>query len=231
MKFYESISLAFSAVLAHKLRSFLTLLGIIFGVATVIVVVSMVEGFNKHFNDKIADLGSNAFVVNKMGIVTSLQEWIDRNKKNKDIKLDDYHALLEHPTFVKDAAALMRRRGNIKRDTQTLQDIDISGVTANMVDIDTVKVDQGRYFTPTEDEHSRYVCFIGYGIADQLFAGVDPLEKELKIEGLPFRIVGVAQEMGTRSEEHTSELQSHSDLVCRLLLEKKKNKIKKTNNL
>src|SRR5436190_13048689 len=197
MKFYESISLAFSAVLAHKLRSFLTLLGIIFGVATVIVVVSMVEGFNKYFNDKIADLGSNAFVVNKMGIVTSLQEWIDRNKKNKDIKLEDYHALLEHPTYVKDAAAMMRRRGNIKRDTQTLQDIDISGVTANMVDIDTVKVDQGRYFTPTEDEHSRYVCFIGYGLADQLFAGVEPLEKELKIEGLPFRIVRVAQEMGT----------------------------------
>lgn len=197
MKFYESVTLALSAVLAHKLRSFLTLLGIIFGVATVIVVVSMVEGFNKYFNDKIADLGSNAFVVNKMGIVTSLQEWIDRSKKNKDIKLDDYHAILEHPTYVRDAAALMRRRGEIKRDTQTLQDIDISGVTANMVDIDTIKVDQGRYFTATEEEHSRYVCFIGSGIADQLFPSVDPIEKELKIGGLPFRIVGIAQEMGT----------------------------------
>jgi len=197
MKFYESVTLALSAILAHKLRSFLTLLGIIFGVATVIVVVSMVEGFNKYFNDKIADLGSNAFVVNKMGIVTSLQEWIDRSKKNKDIKLDDYHAILEHPTYVRDAAALMRRRGDIKRDTQTLQDIDISGVTANMVDIDTIKVDQGRYITSTEEEHSRYACFIGYGIADQLFPSVDPIDKEIKIQGLPFRVVGVAQEMGT----------------------------------
>jgi putative ABC transport system permease protein len=197
MKFYESVTLALSAILAHKLRSFLTLLGIIFGVATVIVVVSMVEGFNKYFNDKIADLGSNAFVVNKMGIVTSLQEWIERSKKNKDIKLDDYHAVLEHPTYVRDAAALMRRRGSIKRDTQTLEDIDISGVTANMIDIDTIKVDQGRYFTTTEEEHARYACFIGYGIADQLFPSVDPVDKEIKIEGLPFRIVGVAQEMGT----------------------------------
>ena len=84
MKFIESVALAFSAILAHKLRSFLTLLGIIFGVATVIVVVSLIEGFNKYFNDKIADLGSNAFVVNKMGIVTSMQDWIERNKKNKD---------------------------------------------------------------------------------------------------------------------------------------------------
>jgi len=197
MKFYESVTLALSAILAHKLRSFLTLLGIIFGVATVIVVVSMVEGFNKYFNDKIADLGSNAFVVNKMGIVTSLQEWIERSKKNKDIHLDDYRAVLEHRNYVRDAAALMRRRGSIKRDTQTLQDIDISGVTANMIDIDTIKVDQGRYITTAEEEHSRYACFIGYGIADQLFAGVDPIDKEIKIEGLPFRIVGVAQEMGT----------------------------------
>jgi putative ABC transport system permease protein len=197
MKFFESVALALSAILAHKLRSFLTLLGIIFGVATVIVVVSMVEGFNKYFNDKIADLGSNAFVVNKLGIVTSMQEWIDRNKKNKDIKLDDYHAILEHRTYVRDAAALMRRRGDIKRDTQALQDIDITGVTSNMIDIDTVKVDQGRYITPTEDEHSRYACFVGYGVANQLFPSVDPIDKEIKIEGLPFRIVGVAQEIGT----------------------------------
>lgn len=197
MKFLESVSLALSAILAHKLRSFLTLLGIIFGVATVIVVVSLIEGFNKYFNDKIADLGSNAFVVNKMGIVTSMQDWIERNKRNKDIKLDDMRAIKENPTYVKDAAATMRRRGSIKKDTQTLEDTEIIGVTANMVDIDSIKVDQGRYISSTEEEHSRYTCFVGYGIANQLFPSVDPLEKEIKIEGLPFRIVGVAQEMGT----------------------------------
>ncbi len=197
MKFSESVALALSAILAHKLRSFLTLLGIIFGVATVIVVVSLVEGFNKYFNDKIADLGSNAFVVNKMGIVTSLQEWIERSKKNKDIKLDDLHAIKEHTTYVRDAAAVMRRRGNIKRDTQLLQDVEIDGVTANMVDIDSVKVDQGRYITGSEEEHSRDVCFVGYEVVKQCFPSVDPLEKEIKIDGRPFRIVGVAQEMGT----------------------------------
>ena len=197
MKFFESVLLAFSAILAHKLRSFLTLLGIIFGVATVIVVVSLIEGFNKYFNDKIADMGSNAFVVNKMGIVTSMQEWIERNKKNKDIKLDDLRAIKEHPTYVKDAAATMRRRGKIKRETQLLEDVELLGVSANMVYIDSIKVDQGRYISPTEEEHSRYACFIGYGVANQLFPGVDPLDKEIKIEGLPFRIVGIAQEIGT----------------------------------
>jgi putative ABC transport system permease protein len=197
MKFLESVALALSAILAHKLRSFLTLLGIIFGVATVIVVVSLIEGFNKYFNDKIADLGSNAFVVNKMGIVTSLQEWIERSKKNKDIKLDDLRAIKENPTYIRDAAAMMRRRGNIKRDTQLLQDVEIMGVSANMVDIDSVKVDQGRYIIPSEEEHSRESCFIGYELVKQLFPTVDPIDKEIKIDGRPFRIVGVAQEMGT----------------------------------
>src|SRR5215510_7269143 len=125
MKYTESITLALLAIAAHKLRSFLTLLGIIFGVATVIVVVSMVEGFNKYFNDKIADLGSNAFVVNKMGIITSLQEWMERSRKNKDIKMDDLRAIKEHRTYVRDAAAMMRRRGEVKRDKQMLQDVEV----------------------------------------------------------------------------------------------------------
>jgi putative ABC transport system permease protein len=75
--------------------------------------------------------------------------------------------------------------------------MELVGVSANMVDIDSIKVDQGRYITPTEEAHSRHSCFIGYGVANELFPSVDPIDKEIKIEGLPFRIVGVAQEIGT----------------------------------
>ena len=197
MRFVESLGLALSSIKAHKLRSFLTLLGIIFGVATVIVVVSLIEGFNKYVDEKIADLGSNAFIVNKMGMVTSLQEWIDRNKKNKDIKLDDLRAIQEHPVYVRDAAAMVRRRGEVKRGTQTLQDVEMMGVSYNMIDIDTIKVGQGRYISHDEDEHSRYTCFVGHDIVNKFFPSVDPLDKEIKIDGRPFRIVGVAQEIGS----------------------------------
>src|SRR5262249_50663447 len=179
MKFVESVALALSAILAHKLRSFLTLLGIIFGVATVIVVVSLIEGFNKYFNDKIADLGSNAFVVNKMGIVTSLQEWMEKSRKNKDVKLDDLYAIKANPSYVRDAAATMRRRGDVKRETQQLQDVEILGVTPNMVDIDSIKVDQGRYITYEEEAHARYTCFIGAGLVKQFFATLDPIDREI----------------------------------------------------
>ena len=197
MRFFEALGLALSSIKAHKLRSFLTLLGIIFGVATVIVVASLIEGFNKYVDEKIADLGSNAFVVNKMGMVTSLQEWIDRNKKNKDIKLDDLRAIQEHPVYVRDAAAMMRRRSEVKRGTQTLQDVEMLGASYNMIDIDTIKVGQGRYISHDEDEHSRNTCFVGYDIVNKFFPSVDPLDKEIKIDGRPFRIVGVAQEIGS----------------------------------
>jgi putative ABC transport system permease protein len=197
MRFFESLRLASGAITAHKLRSFLTLLGIIFGVATVIVVVSLIEGFNKYVDEKIADLGSNAFVVNKMGMVTSLQEWIERNKKNKDIKMEDLQAIKDRRVYVKDAAAMTRRRANIKYGTQTLQEVETMGVSHNMVDIDTVKVEHGRYISFEEEQHARYTCFVGYDIVKQFFPVVDPIGREIKIDGRPFQIVGVAQEIGS----------------------------------
>lgn len=197
MRFLEAMRLALGAITAHKLRSFLTLLGIIFGVATVIVVVSLIEGFNKYFEEKIADLGSNAFVVNKMGIVTSLQDWLDRNKKNKDIKLEDLEAIRANPTYVRDAAAMAWRRVDVKLRTRILEDIALRGVSHNLVDIDTVKVAQGRYIDRLEEQHAQSACFVGHGIASQLFPMIDPIGKEIKVDGRPFKIVGVAQEVGT----------------------------------
>lgn len=197
MRVIEAMRLAVGAIAAHKLRSFLTLLGIIFGVATVIVVVSLIEGFNKYFEEKIADLGSNAFVVNKMGIVTSFQDWLERNKKNKDIKLDDLEAIKADPQFVRDAAAIAWRRADVKLGARILEEVSLRGVSHNLVDIDTVKVALGRYIDRAEEEHSQATCFVGHGITNQLFPTIDPLGKEIKVDGRPYRIVGVAQEVGT----------------------------------
>ncbi|PYP84061.1 MAG: ABC transporter permease [Blastocatellia bacterium AA13] len=196
MKFIEAARLALSAIAAHKLRSFLTLLGIIVGVATVIVVVTLIEGFNKYFEEKVADLGSNAFVVNKLGLITSLQEFLDRNKKNKDIKLDDFHAIKEHPVYVKDAAAYSGKTVDVRRGSQVLNDIRLRGVTHNLIDIDTMKVGQGRYIGKEDEDNCSYTCFVGSNIADQFFPAVDPIGAEIKIDGRPFRIIGIAQAIG-----------------------------------
>ncbi len=197
MNFFEAASMAMAAIKAHKLRSFLTLLGIIFGVATVIVVVTLIEGFNRYVDEKVADLGSNAFIVNKMGIITSFQEYLEKSKRNKDIRMEDLTAIKEKRVYVRDAAAGARRRGDIKYNSQTLEEVEVLGVTHNMVDIDTIKVAQGRYISFEEEAHSRYTCFVGYGLANQFFPTVDPIGREIKIDGRPFRIIGVAEEIGS----------------------------------
>jgi putative ABC transport system permease protein len=161
------------------------------------VVVSLIEGFNTYVEEKIANLGSNAFVVNKFGFITSFQEYIEKSKRNKDITMDDLRAILDHPNYVKAAAAMAFRRGDVKYEAKSLQDFSIRGASYNMIDIDTTKVDQGRYIGSEDDEHARYTCFAGHDIVNEFFPGTDPIGKSIKIEGLEFQIIGTAQEIGT----------------------------------
>jgi putative ABC transport system permease protein len=195
----ETVKMALDAIWAHKLRSFLTLLGVIIGVAAVIVVVMLLEGFNAYFKEQVASLGSNAFMVNRFGLVTSLEEFIEATKRNKDITSEDLQAILSNPRrrYVLDAASVKSTQGQVKYGSQVLQDVVIRGVSHNMVDIDSVRVAEGRYVSREEEEHSRTTCFVGTDIVKEFFSGVDPIGKEIKIGGLPFRVVGVAVEIGT----------------------------------
>jgi putative ABC transport system permease protein len=195
----ESAKVALEAIWAHKLRSFLTLLGVIIGVAAVIVVVMLVEGFNAYFKEQVASLGSNAFMVNKFGFITSVEDFVEASKRNKDITYEDLQAILSNPRrrYVLDAGASKSVVGQIKYGSQTLQDVSVRGVSHNMVQIDSVHVDEGRYISREEELHSRPTCFIGADIVKEFFSGVDSIGKEIKIGGLPFRIVGIAEGQGT----------------------------------
>jgi len=195
----ETTKIALDAIWAHKLRSFLTLLGVIIGVAAVIVVVMLVEGFNAYFKEQVASLGSNAFMVSRFGFLTSVEEFVEATKRNKDITYDDLQAILSNPRrrYVRDAAASRSASGQVKYGSQILQDVVIRGVSANMLEIDSVQVAEGRYISHSEEQRSRTTCFIGTDIVKEFFPGVDPIGKEIKISGLPFRVVGVAETIGT----------------------------------
>jgi putative ABC transport system permease protein len=197
MRLLEALKMAGSAIWAHKLRSFLTLLGIIFGVAVVILVVTIVEGFNKYVEEKVADLGSNAFVVTRFGIITSEREFREKLQYNRAVTTDELEGLLSRRVFVKDAAAVARRRAPAKAGSKELQDMRVSGVSASMANIDTVKIGQGRYFTREEDEQRAMVAVIGSDVVRDLFPNVDPIGREFKVDGRPFRVVGVAEPIGT----------------------------------
>ncbi|HQR39815.1 MAG TPA: ABC transporter permease [Blastocatellia bacterium] len=197
MKFLESLKLAASAIWAHKLRSFLTLLGIIFGVAVVILVVTIIEGFNNYVEEKVADLGSNAFVVTRFGIITSEKEFREKEQYNRAVTTGELGAITAHKVFVREAAAVTRRRAPVKFGSKELQDIRIAGASANLIDIDTMKVGEGRFYTREEDEQRASVAFLGADIARDLFPMVDPIGQEIKIDGRPYRVIGVAAAIGT----------------------------------
>src|SRR5258706_684083 len=161
MPFLEALKLAISAILGHKLRSFLTLLGVIFGVATVIVVVSLIEGFNKYVDEKIANIGTNAFSVQKFSIedFASLDAYEKARKHNKDVTMDDLAVLRAHIGVgnIKDAGAQEQDQCDVTYGKQNLKGVNLVAITSNMIEIQNKEIAEGRSFTPTEEASGQLV--------------------------------------------------------------------------
>src|SRR5688500_2541246 len=199
MPYLEAFKLALAAILAHKLRSFLTLLGVIFGVATVIVVVSLIEGFNSYVDEKIANIGTNAFAVSKYAIedfssVTALNA---ARRRNKDVTLDDAAALRARGGSIQEVGAKEDAAGDIKLGATQLQRIHISATTPNTAEIERIEAGEGRYFSKVEEEGRRYVTFIGSDVAEKLFPTTNPLGQTIRIDGRAFEVIGVGKAKGS----------------------------------
>jgi putative ABC transport system permease protein len=200
MNIFESIKLALDAIWAHKLRSFLTLLGVIFGVATVIVVVSLIEGFNKYVDEKIANIGTNAFSLQKFSIedFSSLDNYEQARRRNKDVTMDDLNALrAARGGAIQDVGGQEEVQCELKYGAQTLMGVSLQAITANVIEIQNKDIAEGRPFTQAEEMSDRTVCFIGVDVADRFFPTRSPIGQTIKIDGRPFEIVGVAKSLGT----------------------------------
>lgn len=193
----ESLKLALASLRAHKLRSFLTLLGVIFGVVTVVAVASVIEGANKYIAEKIADMGSNTLTIQKFGIITSFEEFLEANRRNKDLTLADVDYLRERLTLASYIGATGNTSTEVKYGNESMARVTVRGVTASMSNIDTVQPEFGRYIGEMEEERSRYVAMIGADVADRLYGRREVVGQEIKIEGLPFEIIGVAKAQGS----------------------------------
>src|SRR5258708_1935929 len=196
MFFGESIRLALDTLRSHKLRSFLTLLGVIISVATLIAVVSVIEGMDFYIKDRMANLGGNVFSVNRFGIINNLKDWVDAQKR-KRMTVDDMEAMRENMKLAGAVGGTSGNRADVKYGNQTLQDVNVRGVTPNMINISTETVNIGRYITESDYQRRANVAFVGYDIADKLFPGLDPIGKEITFKGQPFQVVGVAKMIGS----------------------------------
>jgi putative ABC transport system permease protein len=192
----ESALIALQTMRAHKLRSFLMLLGIILSVSTLILVVALISGMNEYFATRVANLGSNVFLIHKFPIISDSKELLKATRRNRDITWDDYEALRNNLKLAKGVGVEVRRTANIRSERQNMDNVDLRGVTANIGDMDVEEVATGRYITDTDNEHRDMVCMIGADVADKLFANGDPIGKILTVDGQEFQIVGVAKRIG-----------------------------------
>src|SRR5262249_42025082 len=198
MRFFEGVKIALSSLRAHKLRSFLTLLGVIFGVMTVVLVASVIQGFFGYVDRNVtADLGTNTVLLDKYGIITSFEDFINANRRNRDLTIEDAQYLRERMTLVQEIGVQGFSNADIRSPRQKMTNVTIKGNTANMVNIDSTQPEFGRYVNESDDERRRYVALIGSEIADQLYGRREVVGQEIKIDGLPFEIIGVAREQGS----------------------------------
>jgi len=193
----EPLDVALETLWAHKLRSFLMLLGIILSVATLIVVVALIEGANQYIASRVANLGANVFLVERFGLITELEDLVKAMRRNKMITWEDYEALREGLKLPKEVGAETHTRGKARAGNHGLEDIDIRGVTADIGAMDVEEPAAGRYISDNDNARRTLVTLIGSEIAAQLFPGVDAMGHTLDLDGRPFEVVGVAKPIGT----------------------------------
>jgi putative ABC transport system permease protein len=180
---------------SHKLRTGLTVLGIVISVATLVSVLSILRGMDRYISERVSRLGSDVFVISQFGIITNARQWIQAQKR-PELMFEDYEALrtgMREPVLV---GATLSQRGEVSYAQQTMRS-SIRGVTPNMIEIQSTAVESGRYLSDSDYLHRRQVCVVGQDVVESLFPNVDPVGKELRLQGRPFVVVGVAERVGS----------------------------------
>ena len=194
--FREPALIALQTMRAHKLRSFLVLLGVILSVSTLILVVALISGMNQYFAERVANLGSNVFIINKLGIISDSADYVKAVRRNRDVTWDDFEALRDGLKFPKNVGVQVNTNGKVRSEKQNLDDVSIRGVTANLGEMDVEEPATGRYISDSDNDHHAMVGMIGSEVAEKLFSGADPLGKTISINGQEVTIVGVGKPLG-----------------------------------
>jgi putative ABC transport system permease protein len=188
---------ALAALRAHKLRSALTLLGVTLSVAVLVLVVSIITGANLYIEQRVANMGSNVFLVLRFPIITNQQDFLKAMRRNRYVTWDDFEALRDGMKLPRAVGLETRTDGKVRLGIQALDNINIRGVTANIADMDVEEPETGRYITDADNEGRSEVAFIGQDVAAKLFPSVDPIGKTIYVDGRAFEVVGVAKPIGT----------------------------------
>ncbi len=193
----ESIAIALQSIWASKLRSFMTVLGNIVAVMSIVTVVSLIQGMNSMVSSAIVtDVGADGFTIQRRPI-TRTDEEEERTRNNPNITLDEADAVRAFSPAIASVAAQANRPGSVTYRDQVLDSVQIQGVTSEYVNFATFDAERGRLMSPTEVERNQPVVIIGFDVAKQLFGDLNPIDRIIKIQGVHFRVVGVSEKKGS----------------------------------
>jgi putative ABC transport system permease protein len=196
----DAFWIAIKSILEHKLRAFLTLIGIIIGVAAVIVVAASISGLKTYVVETASKvLGSNHFMMTRMASMGKMsdEEFERRNRRNKDIKWDEYEYVRDNCELCSEVGAQVNAGTDLSQNGLEMPSTRIIGVTANMADIEDKTLSDGRFMTDEEASRISYVAVIGNDVKEKFFPNKDPIGQEVKVRGVPLRVIGVEQKRGS----------------------------------
>ena len=196
-KFFEAAGIALAAIWGSKLRSFMTVLGNIVAVTSIIAVVALIQGLNSAVQDAIlSQAGADSFSVQQFPISFSEDDF-DRARANPRITIADADAIKRYGPLVGAVMLESEGSGTITYRGKSIDNAAVRGVSEEFAEFSTFDAERGRLMSSSEVARAHPVALIGWEIADRLFGSVDPLDKTLQIEGIHFRVVGVSEKRGT----------------------------------
>ena len=196
MHYIEAFKLALQSLWGNKLRSVLTLIGVVMGVASVIMVITLVNGANTYVSTKLSGYGADVFTVSRMSAVIFSAEDYFRFQKRKIIRIEDYRAVRDECTACSDVGTLLSKSTNVVYSGHSSNNTEVRGYTWNMLGLNNIDIALGRGFTPADEDKGTHDAIIGYDIVDNLMPDGDPIGKEIRVDGIPYTVVGVGERQG-----------------------------------
>lgn len=197
--FWEAVCVAGGSLRSSKMRSFLTLLGIILATTTLIAVMSVIEGMDRYVAQNISDMGVDGFRVRRAVMIGQFnpKKWLEMQRRNPQLSREEFQFLRDKTTLVRELGMEAHRQAPIHYGQDSLEAADLYGATANIGVISNYQPAQGRFITETEDYRNAQVAFIGADLKQRFFPTVDPVGKIMYVQGRPFEIVGAAEARGS----------------------------------
>ena len=193
----DSIAIALQAIWANKLRSFMTVLGNIVAVTSIVTVVTLIQGMNGMVADAIvSDIGADSFTVQRRPPIFN-EDDEERARNNPLITIDEAEAIRRFSPLIASVAAQASQNASVSYRTEEVDNAQIQGVTSSYSDFSTFSVETGRMMSQVEVDRGQQVAMLGWGLADRLFGEINPLDKTIKIAGINFRVVGVSEQKGS----------------------------------